>query len=172
MSRSFERKVEKNRQKYNITQQKKGVKPGASLGSKGEGLTFKGRNLLLPGFLFFLGALYGAMGLASGDQNMNTTLYIVTVALYFVLGVVLFLRKPYLRIYKNKLFTSKFNRDRSMEASTISKIVWSGKSITIISRTKEPNWTFSRTRNLFDTEAMGASLRDFAATYGIVLEKK
>lgn len=171
MSRSFERKVEKNRKKFNVEQQKKGVKP-AGTGIRGEGTVFKGRNIMLPVFLAFLGIVYAAMGMAGGSQQVNLGLYIVTVALYFILGAVIFFRKPYLRINRGRLYTSKFNRDRSLDAGQIAKITWSKNAITIVTKTKEPNWTFSRSRNLFDTEAMGESLRQYAAVHGVVVEKK
>ncbi|WP_223066262.1 hypothetical protein [Paenibacillus caui] len=172
MSRSFERKVEKNRRKLQLDQKNKGIKPAGALGSRGEGVIYKGRNVLLPAFLVLLGVLYGVLGIVSDGGDVNYTLYVVTVALYFVLGVVVFLRKPYLRIHKNKLFTSKFNRDRSLDSGAIAKIKWSKNAITIVAKTKEPNWTFSRTRNFFNTEEMGATLQQFAATHGIELEKK
>ncbi|ANS74643.1 hypothetical protein AWM70_08630 [Paenibacillus yonginensis] len=171
MSRSFERKVEKNRQKYNLNQQKKGVKPGNTLGSKGEGVVFRGRNVLLPLLFIVLGAMYAAMGFIGGTENINT-LYVITVALYFLLGIVIYLRRPYLRIYKNKLFTSKFNRDRSLDAGSISKIKWSGKTITIVTKTKEPNWTFSGSRNFYNMDELGSALQEYAAAHGVELERK
>ncbi|WP_238996485.1 hypothetical protein [Paenibacillus pinistramenti] len=126
--------------------------------------------MLLPMLFVFLGALYAAMGFVGGTESINT-LYVITVALYFVFALIIFLRKPYLRIYKNKLFTTKFNRDRSLEAGSIAKIKWSGKTITIVPKTKEPVWTFSRSRNLFETDKMGEALQQFAAAHGVVLEK-
>lgn len=175
MSRSFERKVEKNRQKLYQQQKKKGVRPGIELGSKGEGETFKGRNVILPSLLALLGVLYLLMGLATAEapgKKPNYTMVIIVVVLYFILAVALYLRRPYLRIYKGSLFTTKYNRDRRIDVGAISKIRWSNSAITIYPKGKGPNWIFYRRRNFFDTEAMGAKLSEFAHIHGIELEKK
>ncbi|AWB44871.1 hypothetical protein DCC85_12000 [Paenibacillus sp. CAA11] len=175
MSRSFERKVEKNRQKLQQDQKKKGIKPGTSLGSKGEGETFRGRNVLLPSLLVFLGLLYlviGIVGNNSAGQKTNYTLTIITMALYLILAAAVFFRRPYLRIFKGSLFTSKYNRDKRLDANGISKIQQSKNSVVIVTKGKESNWKFSRGRNFFDTTAMGESLEQFAATHKIDFEKK
>lgn len=175
---SFDRKVERNQLRMN----KKGKGPAinrggnknprASLGANGDGDVFKGRNIILPVTLFLLALLYAGMGIIGNSTEVNSMLYWVTIVLYMLLALVIFLRKPYLRINKSWLYTSKFNRDRMLDAGNISKIRVDRNKIVIEPKSREPKWVFYRTRNRFDTEAMAARLELYANTHHVKLEKE
>ncbi|GGH22817.1 LPXTG cell wall anchor domain-containing protein [Paenibacillus segetis] len=176
---SFDRKVERNMVKL----KKKGKNPvikatasgkGSSptFGAKGDGDIFKGRKIILPGALSLIAILYAALGLMGPATGENQTLFWVTIGLYLLLAVVIFLRKPYLRVDKNRLYTSKFNRDKYLDASNVSKIIHNKSKIVIVPKGKESKWVFYRFRNFFDTEAMALRLGEFAHTNHITIEKQ
>jgi len=110
--------------------------------------------------------------LIGNTEEVNSVLFWATIFLYFVLALVIFLRKPYLRVNKSSLYTSKFNRDRMLDAGNISKIKVSRNKIVIEPKTREPKWVFYRTRNRFDTEAMAARLQLYADTHHVKLVKE
>ncbi|GJM81726.1 hypothetical protein MJ257_02985 [Paenibacillus timonensis] len=174
---SFDRKVERNQLRMN----KKGKGPNvgqgtrnprSSLGANGEGDVFKGRNFILPSALFVLALLYASVGIIGNSAEVNSVLYWATIFLYMVLALAIFLRKPYLRVNKSWLYTSKFNRDRMLDAGNIGKIKVSRNKIVIEPKTREPKWVFYRTRNRFDTEAMATRLELYANTHQVKFEKE
>ncbi|MNO13093.1 hypothetical protein D3C76_27190 [compost metagenome] len=173
---SFDRKVERNRIKLN----KKGKgpvtkgpsNPRSSLGAKGEGELFHGRKIILPVALVLLAGLYGGIGLIGSASELNSSLYWITIGLYLLLALTIFLRKPYLRINKNWIYTSRFNRDKLLEAGNIKSIKVSRNKVTIVPNSKDTNWVFYRTRNLFDTAAMGDRLEQFAKQYQVKFERE
>jgi hypothetical protein len=177
---SFDRKVERNMVKL----KKKGKNPvikgsvagsrtsPAMIGPKGEGEIFKGRKIILPVVLTLLALMYGAVGLIGSAIQENAILFWVTVGLYILLAVVIFLRKPYLRIDKNRLYSSKFNRDISIDAGNISKIVLGQGKIVIVPKVKAPKWVFYRFRNRFDTDAMAIQLEQFGLTHNVKIDKQ
>ncbi|GIP19937.1 MULTISPECIES: hypothetical protein [Paenibacillus] len=169
MARSFEKQVEKNRQKILMQQKKQGVQPG-KLGVKGEGDTFKGRNIILPVVLILFGGMYGSLGFIGKNTEINSFLYWITIGLYIMLGVVVFIRKPYLRVGQKALYTSKFNRDRMLSAESIQKIVLSQGMVSIVPKGNGQKWNFSRSRNRFDTAAMGERLKEFGKTNNVTVE--
>ncbi|MEG6589819.1 hypothetical protein [Paenibacillus barengoltzii] len=174
---SFDRKVERNQRRMykkgkgsNVGQGTRN--PRTSLGANGEGDVFKGRNFILPTALVLLALLYAVVGLIGNTEEVNSVLFWATIFLYFVLALVIFLRKPYLRVNKSSLYTSKFNRDRMLDAGNISKIKVSRNKIVIEPKTREPKWVFYRARNRFDTEAMAARLQLYADTHHVKLVKE
>lgn len=176
---SFDRKVERNQKKLNksgkgpvIASGKSGGNPRTSLGAKGEGDIFTGRKIFLPLLLVLLAGLYGGIGLIGSESEVNSSLYWITIGLYLLLAFTIFLRKPYLRVNKNWLYTSKFNRDKVMEAGNIKEIKVSRSKVIIVPRSKDSNWIFYRTRNSFDTEAMGNRLELFANTHQVSFKRE
>ncbi|MNH84900.1 hypothetical protein D3C87_316300 [compost metagenome] len=169
MARSFEKQVEKNKQRLLMQQKRQGIQPG-KMGLSGEGETFRGRNIILPALLILFGVMYGSLGFIGGGSDINSFLYWLTIGLYILLGVITFIRKPYLRIGKNALYTSKFNRDRMLSADSIQKIILSQGVVTIVPKGNGQKWTFLRSRNRFNTEAMGERLREFGKLNKITVE--
>lgn len=176
---SFDRKVERNQKKLNktgkgpvVTSGKSGNNPRTSLGAKGEGDVFTGRKIILPLVLVLLAGLYGGIGLIGSASEVNSSLYWITIGLYMLLALTIFLRKPYLRVNKNWLYTSKFNRDKVIEAGNIKEIKVSRSKVIIVPKSKDTHWVFYRTRNSFDTEAMGNRLELFANTYQVSFKRE
>ncbi|WP_019638619.1 hypothetical protein [Paenibacillus fonticola] len=175
---SFDRKVERNQ----VRLSKKGKNPldkkgggrtgsGSTMGGRGDGDIFKGRKIILPLLLVLLAGLYSGVALAGGGAEVSTTMFWITIALYVILAIALFLNKPFLRINKNYLYTAKFNRDRMLEAAQISKIVVHQNKIVIKPKAKGQDWVFHRRRNLFDTPAMAERLEAFAKTHKVNFEQ-
>ncbi|MNI35047.1 hypothetical protein D3C73_890580 [compost metagenome] len=133
---------------------------------------FLGRKIILPVLLVLLAGLYGGIGLIGSASELNSSLYWITIGLYLLLALTIFLRKPYLRVNKNWLYTSKFNRDKLLEAGNIKSIKVSRNKVTIVPNSKDANWIFYRTRNLFNTEAMGDTLEQFAKAYHVPFERE
>ncbi|MCJ8012552.1 hypothetical protein MUG84_12505 [Paenibacillus sp. KQZ6P-2] len=181
MSRSWERKVQKNTAQLNKQRKKQGKPSLYSSNSSATEEIFKGRNYVLPITLVALAAIYVLLGLASQQAVMNTSLTWIVVAMYVLLAVVIFLRRPFLKVDKNTISTIKFNRDRRLNADQIAKIkVGSGTVVIELKGTKGKNgkvsrggnWVFTRIVNRYDTAAMGERLERFANTFNIPFEKQ
>lgn len=173
MSRSWERQVKRNTQQLNARRKKTGQDTlGTKSNAASEFTTYKGRNIVFPVTLVLLGLVYLAMGIMYPAANTSIWLFVVTVILYILLGVVLFLRRPYLKIGKDSFITTKFNRDRLIPASKVKKIRLQKGYVVIEHNTKGGAWVFARTLNRYDTDAMAEHLRKFAAAHHIELEDK
>lgn len=174
---SFDRKVERNQMKMNKkgkgpqVKGGRGLDPRTSLGSKGEGDVFRGRNIILPVLLALLALLYAVVGLIGSASEASSGIFWLTIVLYIILALAIFLRKPYLRINKGWLYTSKFNRDRLLEAGNVSKIKVERDKITIVPKGKDQNWVFYRVRNRFDTKAMAERLEQYAKVHNVTFEE-
>ncbi|MEF2967280.1 hypothetical protein V3851_15690 [Paenibacillus sp. M1] len=176
---SFDRKVERNQIRMNkkgkgpnVTRGRSGQNPRTALGPKGDGEVFKGRNLILPVVLVLLAALYAVVGLMGSASEVNSVIFWLTIVLYLILALTLFLRRPYLRINKGWLYTSKYNRDKLLEAANVSKITVDRSKVTIVPKSKDSNWVFYHLRNRFDTEAMGERLEQYAKVHHVPFERK
>ncbi|WP_054955795.1 hypothetical protein [Paenibacillus dakarensis] len=172
MSRSWERKVNKNMSQLNKQRKKQGQPTmGMNAAITSDGDVFKGRKYVLPIILIALAALYAMLGMATtaagaGSQAMNW----IGVSLYVLLAVMIFLRKPYLKVTRNTVSTMKFNRERKLTASEISKIKILKGSVVIENNARGGNWVFSRLINRYDTQAMGERLEQFAKVNNIPVE--
>ncbi|WP_411342647.1 methyltransferase [Paenibacillus sp. WLX1005] len=175
MSRSWERQVKRNTKQVNDRRKKAGQDRIGSNGTSNtasEFTTYKGRNFVFPATLVLLGVVYGIMGIMYPATNSSTILFVVTVLLYVFLGVVLYFRRPYLKIGKDSLITTKFNRDRIITADKVKKIRLQKGYVVIEHSTKGGAWVFARTLNRYDTAAMAEHLRMFAAQHHITIEDK
>lgn len=171
MSRSWERKVNKNMSQLNKQRKKQGLSSyqGSTISDQSD--VFKGRKYVLPLVLVALAGLYALLGTAtSGASGSNDVLNWVGVSLYILLALMIFLRKPYLKIERASVSTMKFNRERRLAVSDIEKIKLASGSVVIQGKGKAGNWVFSRMMNLYDTKAMGERLEEFAKTHHIPVE--
>lgn len=172
MSRSWERKVSKNMSQLNKQRKKQGqsmVGTTATVASDGD--VFKGRKYVLPIVLIALAALYALLGIATAEAGAgNTALNWIGVSLYLLLALMIFLRKPYLKVGRSTVSTFKFNRERKLTASEISKIKILQGSVVIENKARGGNWVFSRLINRYDTKAMGERLEQFAKVNNIPVE--
>ncbi|NMO95971.1 hypothetical protein [Paenibacillus lemnae] len=173
MSRSWERKVNKNMAQVNKQRKKSGqtsIGHTAAINGK-EGDLFKGRKYVLPLVLLALAGLYALLGMATGEESGSTaTMTYIGVGLYVLLAVMIFLRKPFLKVERSAVSTFKFNRERKLSASEISKIRILRGSVVIETPVKGGNWVFSRLINRYDTEAMGIRMEEFAKVNQIPVE--
>lgn len=166
MSRSWERKVRKNSAKLNKQRQKSG-KPSLHVGEENHDI-FKGRNIILPLILIVIALLFAYIGsLSVQEGNQSVALYWVTIAAYIGLGLIIFFRKPYLKVTKDSLVTTKWNRVRVLQAKDIKRITITSGYVVIEKSGKGSNWMFSRFLNRYDTAAMGERLVKFAQQHQI-----
>lgn len=172
MSRSWERKVSKNMSQLNKQRKKQGQAIlGTTNTSTGDGDVFKGRKYVLPIILLALAVLYALLGLATVDAGAGSkTMNYIGVSLYILLALMIFLRKPYLKVGRSTVSTFKFNRERKLTASEISKIRILQGSVVIENKARGGNWVFSRLINRYDTKAMGERLEQFAKVNNIPVE--
>ncbi|SMF86435.1 hypothetical protein SAMN05661091_3389 [Paenibacillus uliginis N3/975] len=172
MSRSWERKVSKNMSQLNKQRKKQGQAIlGTTNTSTSDGDVFKGRKYVLPIILLALAVLYALLGLATVDAGTGSkTMNYIGVSLYILLALMIFLRKPYLKVGRSTVSTFKFNRERKLTASEISKIRILQGSVVIENKARGGNWVFSRLINRYDTKAMGERLEQFAKVNNIPVE--
>ncbi|AOZ91122.1 hypothetical protein [Paenibacillus crassostreae] len=176
MSRSWERKVQKNRAQLNRQRKKQGHSGFTKNGIVVSGDTYKGRKFVFPIVLILLAILYGLLGWASStlpDQENQSSPMMTwfVVAAYIVLGVIIYLRRPYLLVNKDNLQTTKLNRVRTISASEIARIKVKSGSVVIEPKAKGSNWVFTRLINRYDIKAMGERLEQFAKANNIHFEK-
>ncbi|MFW5435644.1 methyltransferase [Paenibacillus apiarius] len=164
MSRSWERKVRRNSAQLNKQRKKQGkaMMSTSTVAYK----EFKGRSYILPMVLIGFTVIYAFLGGAVTDMQ-SPTLYWVTVFCYLGLGIILFLRRPFLRVGQDELSTIKWNRIRTLPAQEITKIVTQPGYVVIEHSRKGSSWVFSRTMNRYDTNAMAERLRLFAQQHRI-----
>ncbi|MBO2943045.1 hypothetical protein JJQ72_03500 [Paenibacillus sp. F411] len=173
MSRSWERKVSKNLAQVNKQRKKQGQTSIGGNGTAADGHIFKGRKYVLPIVLLALAGLYALLGRATASAaGASDVLNWVGVSLYVLLAIMIFLRKPFLKVGRNTLSTFKFNRERKLSPSEISKIRLLNGSVVIETSAKGGNWVFSRLINRYDTDAMGKRLEEFASMHQIAVERK
>ncbi|MEK3735413.1 MULTISPECIES: hypothetical protein [Paenibacillus] len=172
MSRSWERKVNKNMAQLNKQRKKQGLSGYQGSGTAGSADIFRGRKYVLPIILLALAALYALLGTFTTEEGQsNSVLNWVGVSLYILLAVMIFLRKPYLKVEKAAVSTFKFNRERRLNVSEIEKILIADGSVVIQGKGRGGNWVFSRLINRYDTKAMGERLEEFAKVHHIPVER-
>lgn len=168
MASSFERKVKKNTEQINKKRKKQGVQTIS--GSSPALDIFRGRNLTVPIMLVGLSIIYLIMTLFLTKVGMRTMDWVVFV-LYLMLGVVFFLRRPYLKVGKDTLYTLKGSRERPMIAQDIQAIRVQPGYVTVEKKGKGGNWAFTRGLGRYDTDAMAERLERFAAANQIPVNK-
>lgn len=172
MSRSWERQVRRNSKQVNAARRKQGQSSIGGKTSISEYTAYKGRNIVFPAALIILGIIYAVMGIMYPTADGFSVIFIVTVALYILLGVMLYFRKPYLKIGRDSLITTKFNRDRLISSSQVKNIRLQKGYVVIEHSSKGGSWVFSRALNRYDTDAMSEHLRTFAAQHKISIQEK
>ncbi|BBH19886.1 hypothetical protein Back11_12310 [Paenibacillus baekrokdamisoli] len=173
MSRSWERKVQKNQTVINKQRKKQGKAPlMATAKSTAEPIdTFKGRSILMPAFLVLFTAMYVILTLNSDNYKNSGKMFWVTIGLYLFLALVFALRRPYMAVGKDYIRSRRFGGDRSVYKANI-KAITIQKGYVIVEQIKGGNWVFSRVINRYPTEQMAERLRTFAASQEIPLNEK
>ncbi|MBW7477613.1 hypothetical protein K0T92_23105 [Paenibacillus oenotherae] len=175
MSRSWERKVQKNQSQLNKQRKKEGKKPlsiGSSAASAEPAVeTFKGRSFIFPIFLLMFIGFYISVTLRSAVYAQTGAMFWVTIACYVLLAVLFFFRRPYLSIGKEFIRSRRFTGDKSLYKVAIKAIVVK-RGYVIIEQQKGGNWVFAQATNRFPTDQMSEPLRIFAANNGIPFVEK
>ncbi|MCR2802890.1 hypothetical protein [Paenibacillus soyae] len=167
MSRSWERKVRKNMSKINQNRKKQGAGQIVLNAEKKD--RYVGRSYALPSFLVLFALFYVVMMLMTPKFETDTMFW-VTIACYFALAALFFLRRPYLTIGKDYVQSRRFGGDKRLTVKDIKSIRVQDGYVTIIPQ-KGAGWTFSRLLNRFKTEEMAEKLKAFAAAHQISFEQ-
>jgi hypothetical protein len=171
VSRSWERKIQKNQQVINKRRKKQGQAPLLSGKAAADPVdTFKGRSILMPAFLLLFILMYVIMTVGT-QTKQSSTMFWVTIGCYILLAVTFILRRPYLSVGKDFVKTRRFGGDKSVYKDNI-KSISVQKGYVIISQHKGGNWVFSRLINRYPTEEMAQRLRTFASANQIAFEEK
>lgn len=171
MSRSWERKVQKNTKEINKRRKKEGKK-SISESSAPQADKFKGRNYVVPVLLLMLVALYLTIAAPwQSDFETDPTLFWLTVGCYVLLAVFYYLRRPYLSVTKDTLETRKFTGYKLLRPTDVRKISIS-QGYVVIETIKGSNWVFSRLMNRFPIERMAERLKAYADLHHVEWEQK
>ncbi|MEF3301647.1 hypothetical protein [Paenibacillus sp. GYB003] len=127
MSRKWERMVYKNSKELNAKRKKAGHAP-ISVSAEEQMDVFKGRSWFLPALLVACSLFFAIVSVALYETQ---TLYWITVIGYLALGVMYFLRRPYIKIGKQKLATRRMGVDKVFDAGEIESITVQSGSIAI-----------------------------------------
>lgn len=177
MSRSWERKVQRNTKQLDKRRKKEG-KP--SIGSKTLHIDkFRGRNYIFPILLVLLMVFYvitfspwlTKSAEAEAGVKTDPTMYWVTFGCYLLLAFFYFMRRPYLSVTRDTLETRKFTGYKTLRPSEIRKIVLSPGYV-VIESVKGSNWVFSKGINLFPIARMSERLTTYAHANHVELEVK
>ena len=174
MSRSWERKIRKNTADINKRRKKLGMQAISAPGSQVD--RFRGRNYIMPIFLILFTGFYAYMvTIPAADPDVpnptESSMFWITIASYFLLAALFYFRRPYLAVGKDFVGTRKWSGDKTMYANTIKSITVQPGYV-VIEPTKGANWVFSKTLNLYPTDAMADRLKQFAADHKIPFEAK
>lgn len=172
MSRSWQRKVQKNQEQINKQRKKHGQRPLMAAKSSKEGLdTYRGRSYLMPAFLLLFILFYVIVTVTSKEFKPDDTMFWVTIGLYILLAGVFTLRRPYLSVGRDFVRSRRMTGDRDVNISNI-KGITSQKGYVIIEQHKGGNWVYSRVMNRYPTEVMAVRLKAFAEQHGIPFTEK
>ncbi|WP_219837526.1 hypothetical protein [Paenibacillus sp. R14(2021)] len=172
MSRSWERKVQKNQEQLNKQRKKQGKSPLMAAKSGTDALdTYKGRSYVMPAFLLLFILFYVIVTINSSAFKQTDNMFWITVACYVVLAGLFLLRRPYLSVGKDFIRSRRFAGDRNIYVSNMKGITIQ-KGYIVVEQHKGGNWVFSRVINRYPTEQMAERMKAFATQHGIPLTEK
>jgi hypothetical protein len=165
MSRSWARRIEKNKKQVNEQRKKRG-QDGVTE-SKTE-VRFVGRSWLLP--LFLLGMLIWYLMLFIGEKGF---MYWLTVVGYSVLILFLFfVKRPFLVVGKDFVESRRFGGVVRVTTDEIEKILIANDSVSIYFNVKRPSWMFTSLFQRMNIPLMREKLQAFCETNQIPCEEK
>jgi hypothetical protein len=156
MSRKWERMVQKNMEQVNRRRSKSGNVP-ISVTEPMD--VFYGRSWFLPALLIACSFFFA---IVSSLYYEGDTLFWFTVAAYFLLGIIYFLRRPYIKIGRSRLATRRLGMERYFEAGDIEKISVMRGAVQIHFKGKRSGWTLTRFQHLYNIPAVSDRLKRFA----------
>lgn len=166
MSRSWERMVAKNKKQINKKRVKLG-QPRIDDSPREQMDTFYGRSWFLPALFVAISAFFGTISVAYYEDNTMTW---VMIAAYLALGVMYYLRRPYLKVGKSQIATKKMGVERALRADEMESISVQPGSVTIKLKHKNTRWVFTKFQNLYDIPAIAAKLKQFAQQHQVPFE--
>ncbi|GAA3404654.1 hypothetical protein ACFFNY_27270 [Paenibacillus hodogayensis] len=168
MSRKWERMVQKNSKDINSRRKKTGHTP-ISVSAQEQMDVYKGRSWFLPALLVACSLFFAIVSVMLYESQ---SLYWITVLGYMVLGVMYFLRRPYIKIGKQKLATRRMGMDKVFGADEIESISVQSGSVAIQLKGKRTRWVLSKFQSLYDIPAIAARLKKFAEHNGIAYKEE
>jgi hypothetical protein len=165
MSRSWARRIEKNKKQVNEQRKKRGLD---KLTDSSTEVRFVGRSWVLP--LFLLGMLIWYLLLFIGDKGI---MFWVTVIGYSVLILFLFfVKRPFLVVGKDFVESRRFGGVVRVTVDEIDKISITNDSVTIYFNVKRPSWMFTSLFQRMNISLMREKLKAFCETNQILCEEK
>lgn len=125
---------------------------------------FKGRSWFLPALLVACSFFFAIVSVSMYEAQ---TLYWITVIGYLLLGVIYFMRRPYVKVGRKQLGTRRFGMDKLFQANEIESMTAQSGSVAIQFKGKRTRWVLSKFQSLYDMPALTARLRTFAEQNGI-----
>lgn len=165
MSRSFSRKVEKNKKWSNEQRKKKGLDLLNEVKSE---KTFVGRSWLLPSFLAAMLTFY----LILFNDEMGFMFWFTVIGYILLILFLFFLKRPYLVVGKDFVETRRFGGVYRISAEDIDNIVTSNDSINISFKIKRASWSFTSLLHRMDILSMSNELQIFSDRNQLNFERK
>jgi len=167
MSRTWERKVQRNTRQLNNRLKKQGKKALAT--GIGQPVKFRGIGYMVPLILLLINGFF--IYFSKPWETDPGALFWWTVAAYVVLAAVYLLRRPFLTVTRHTLETRRFTGYKVLKAQEIRRIVLLPKAV-VVEAVSGTRWVFSRPLNLYPIEKMSDRLRKFAEDNRVDLEDK
>ncbi|WP_166241655.1 hypothetical protein [Paenibacillus turpanensis] len=165
MSRKWERLVEKNQKAVNKQRIKSGKQAIQPKSGDEEMEKFIGRQWLIP--LLLVGASVVFAFIFNGAYTADY-LYWVTIAMYAALGLFhYFVRRPFIKIGKNRLSLVKYGRERFFDAADIKSISVAPGTAVIEVKEKNAKFKLSKTMQRLPIDQIAARLASFARRHSI-----
>ncbi|GFN32376.1 hypothetical protein [Paenibacillus xylaniclasticus] len=167
MSRSWERKVRNNMKQLNKQRKKQGLQSVVPSAEKTD--TYKGRSYIGPFLVVMLTAMYTIV--ISSSSEPIASINWVTIGLYLFLALMLFMRRPHIKVGTNYIQTRKFTGLKTLQASDI-KAINVSKGYVVIERHRGGNWVFSQFVNRYPTDQIAERMQAFAKQHQLPFNNK
>jgi len=130
---------------------------------------YKGRSFIGPVLLVLLTAMYAIV--IGNDEESRQSLYWVTIGLYLFLALMLFVRRPYVKVGPNYVQTRKFSGHKTLQASDI-KSITASRGYVVVERHRGGNWVFSQFVNRYPTDRLAERMQAFAKQHQLPYNTK
>lgn len=166
MSRKWERMVEKNRKKLNEQRAKYGQTKVKPIGQSNHDI-HRGRNIVVSILSLSVSLIFFFF---FEESSTNETMYWLVIVSYFFLAIYFyFLKRPYIKISKNKpeVAIRKVGKEKVMTADQIEYIHVQPGIIAVKLVNKRSPVMLTRVFNLLSIKEIAPKLEQFARKHGI-----
>ncbi|WP_127584576.1 hypothetical protein [Paenibacillus koleovorans] len=168
MSRQWERMVRKNSKLANKRRAKSGQ--AVITATSGETMNiYKGRSWFLPSLLVAMSIFYAFTSLVYSESS--TMMWVVTAA-YVFLGLMYFLRRPYIKIGRKQVATRRLGVERFLSAEEMESITVQPGGVVIKLKAGNKRWVFTKFQNLYDIPAIAERMKTFAAQHQVPFQEE